>query len=126
MTVQLAASTEVQKAQRRAAMGMSLRNSGHVFALGSGRRLTTPDAYQQLVHRHHNEEADRTANQENETTALMKSPIRNLLRLIVNWIDEKSGLPTMAAISGVITSLTIRASFGITKNCCRTRASDWK
>ncbi len=42
----------------------------------------------------------------NEITALMKSPIRNLLPLIVNSIAEKSGFPTMAAMNGVIRSLT--------------------
>src|ERR1700730_3946109 len=42
----------------------------------------------------------------NEITALMKSPIGNLLPLIVNSIAEKSGFPTMAAMNGVIISLT--------------------
>ena len=36
----------------------------------------------------------------------MKSPIGNWLPLMVNVIAEKSGLPTMAAMSGVIRSLT--------------------
>ena len=40
-----------------------------------------------------------------ETRALMKSPIMNLLPLISKTIAEKSGFPTIAAISGVIRSL---------------------
>ncbi len=36
----------------------------------------------------------------------MKSPIANLLPLIVKAMLEKSGLPTMAAIRGVSKSLT--------------------
>src|SRR5581483_660523 len=42
----------------------------------------------------------------NETSALRKSPIGNLLPLTVKTIAEKSGLPTMAAISGVSRSFT--------------------
>src|ERR1700674_3520869 len=42
----------------------------------------------------------------NDTTALMKSPIRNVLWLTVNAMAEKSGLPKIAAMSGVIRSLT--------------------
>jgi hypothetical protein len=42
----------------------------------------------------------------NETSALIKSPIGNLLPLTVNSIAEKSGFPTMAAINGVIRSFT--------------------
>ena len=36
----------------------------------------------------------------------MKSPTRNLLALISKAIAEKSGLPTMAAMNGVIRSFT--------------------
>ena len=42
----------------------------------------------------------------NEITALMKDPYRNSLWLIVNVSAEKSGLPKMAAISGVRMSAT--------------------
>lgn len=45
----------------------------------------------------------------NEMTLLMKSPIRKALPLMVNWTAEKSGWPPIAAMSGVIKSLT-RAS----------------
>jgi hypothetical protein len=38
----------------------------------------------------------------NETSAFMKSPTGNLVPLTVNSIAEKSGLPMMAAMSGVI------------------------
>ena len=37
----------------------------------------------------------------NATAALMKSPTGNGVPLMVKLIEEKSGLPTMAAISGV-------------------------
>ena len=40
----------------------------------------------------------------NDTSALMKSPIGNWLPLMANEMAEKSGLPTMAAMSGVIRS----------------------
>jgi len=36
MMDRLAANTEAQKARRRAAMGTSLRHSGHVFVAGTG------------------------------------------------------------------------------------------
>ena len=39
-------------------------------------------------------------------TALMKAPYRNLLLLIVNVRPEKSGLPKIAAMSGVRMSAT--------------------
>src|SRR5450759_818224 len=42
----------------------------------------------------------------NATTALTKSPYENLLLLIVNVSEEKSGLPNIAATSGVTRSLT--------------------
>ncbi len=41
-----------------------------------------------------------------ETRALMNSPIRNLLPFTSKAMDEKSGFPTMAAMMGVIRSLT--------------------
>jgi hypothetical protein len=40
----------------------------------------------------------------NATAALMKSPTANRLLLMVKAIAEKSGLPMMAAMSGVIRS----------------------
>src|SRR6266849_1554927 len=42
----------------------------------------------------------------NATSALMKSPYRNLLWLTVKYRPEKSGLPNSAAMKGVIRSLT--------------------
>src|SRR5690349_2302224 len=88
----------VQKAQRLAAMGTSLRHSGHFFVVGSGggpspRRMRAITAFTGTMTKKYTAAAIIT----NETNALKKSPILKLLPLIVNTIAEKSGLPTMAA-----------------------------
>src|SRR5262249_51138658 len=95
-----------QKAHRRAAMGIALRHSGHSLVVGSGgaspRRMRVMSAFIGRTTKKYTAAAIKR----NETIALTKSPSRNLLPLISNWITEKSGFPTSAAINGVIKSLT--------------------
>jgi hypothetical protein len=95
-----------QKAHRLAAIGMALRHSGHSFVVGSGgaspRRTRAISAFMGRTTKKYTA----AAISRNETSALMKSPSKNLLPLTSNCIAEKSGLPTMAAISGVIRSFT--------------------
>src|SRR5258705_11572723 len=103
-------SGEVQKAQRRAAMGTSLRHSGHFLVVGSGaaspRRIRARSRFTGSTTKKYTAAPMRMK----ETSALIKSPIGNLLPLIVNSIAEKSGLPTIAAMRGVIRSLTNAAT----------------
>src|SRR5919108_3414164 len=97
-TDRLYESADVQKAHRRAAIGTSLRHSGHFFVVGSGgaspRRKRAMSAFTGTTTKKYTAAAMRR----NDTSALMKSPIRNLLPLTSKAIVEKSGLPTMAAI----------------------------
>src|SRR5690349_16561832 len=83
-------SGEVQKAQRRAAIATSLRHSGHFLLVGSGaaspRRIRARSVFIGSTMKKYTAAAMRM----NEITALMKSPIGNLLPLIVNSIAEKS------------------------------------
>src|SRR5690348_18472466 len=99
-------SGEVQNAQRRAAIGTSLRHSGHFLVVGSGaaspRRIRARIVFIGSTMKKYTAAAIRI----NETSALIKSPIGNLLPLTENSIVEKSGFPTMAAINGVIRSFT--------------------
>jgi len=107
----------VQKAHRLAAIGMLLRQYGHsrVFATAGVSvlrrfisaltgRITTKKTTAAMI--------------KNETTALMKSPTRNRLWLIVKPIVAKSGLPPMAAISGVMRSLTTHRDRGWFTHVC--------
>jgi hypothetical protein len=95
-----------QCAQRRAAMGITLRHFGHSLVVGSGgaspRRMRAMRAFIGRMTKKYTAAAIRR----NETIALTKSPSRNLLPLTSNWMAEKSGLPTSAAINGGIRSLT--------------------
>src|SRR6478672_8220347 len=79
----------VQKAHRRAAIGTSLRHSGHFLVVGSGaaspRRIRAISVFIGSTMKKYTAAAIRM----NEITALMKSPIGNLLPLIVNSIAEK-------------------------------------
>src|SRR5438874_7739882 len=97
---------QVQKAQRRAAIGTSLRHSGHFLVVGSGatspRRIRARIVFIGSTMKKYTAAAIKM----NETSALIKSPIGNLVPLTVNSIAEKSGFPTMAAINGVIRSFT--------------------
>src|SRR5580692_8291341 len=49
----------------------------------------------------------------NESSALMNEPYRNVLRCTVNVSLEKSGLPAIAATSGVIRSATTAATTAV-------------
>src|SRR3954454_24114699 len=79
-------SGEVQKAQRRAAIGTSLRHSGHFLVVGSGatspRRIRARMVFIGSTMKKYTAAAIRM----NETSALRKSPIGNLLPLTVNSI----------------------------------------
>src|ERR1051326_3157870 len=72
---------EVQNAQRRAAIGTSLRHSGHFFVVGSGatspRRIRARIVFIGSTIKKYTAAAIRM----NETSALIKSPIGNLLPL---------------------------------------------
>src|SRR6476660_3900857 len=95
----------VQKPQRRASMGISLRHSGHFLVVGSAGagalRIRAIKALLGVTTKQYTAAATST----NDTTALMKSPTGNGVPLIVKLIAEKSGLPTIAAIRGVSRSL---------------------
>jgi hypothetical protein len=86
------------------------RNIAETFRTFFGGRVgggfSAPHSGEHRVHRQHDKEIDGGSDQMNETSALIKSPIGNLLPLTVNSIAEKSGFPTMAAINGVIRSFT--------------------
>jgi hypothetical protein len=79
---------------------MALRHSGHSFVVGSGgaspRRTRAISAFMGRITKKYTA----AAISRNETSALMKSPSKNLLPLTSNCIAEKSDLPTMAATSG--------------------------
>ncbi len=82
---------DVQKAQRRAAIGTSLKHSSHFFVVGSvggspRRRRATIALTGTTTNRYTAAEIRRK-----ETTALRKSPIRNVLPLTVSVKAEKSG-----------------------------------
>jgi hypothetical protein len=91
-----------------------MRSNGHIAAafrifirgwIGRG-LAAAAHACERLAHGHHNEERDRDADRDERRQRVMTSPTRNFLLLIVNRIEEKSGLPTMSPRYGVITSLT--------------------
>src|SRR5580704_15803872 len=94
-----------QWAQRFASIGISLRHTGHFLVVGSAgagafrmraiRRFTGVTTKKYTA----------AATSKKETPALTKSPRANMLPLTVNLMAEKSGLPTIAAISGVSRSL---------------------
>src|SRR5688500_5135241 len=70
-------SVDVQKAQRRAAIGTSLRHSGHFFVVGSGgaspRLKRAVSVFTGTITKKYTAAAMRR----NATSALMKSPTRN-------------------------------------------------
>src|SRR5579863_1680992 len=90
-----------QCAQRLASIGISLRHSGHFFVVGSAgagalriraiRRFTGVTTKKYTA----------AATNRKDTPAFTKSPMANMLPLTVNLMAEKSGFPTIAAISGV-------------------------
>jgi hypothetical protein len=86
-------SGEVQKAQRRAATGTSLRHSGHFLVVGSEatspRRIRAGIVFIGSTMKKYTAAA--VAIRMNETSALIKSSIGNSLPLTVNSIAEKSG-----------------------------------
>ena len=84
----------MQNAHRRAAMGTSLKHSGHFFVVGSDggspRARRAAMAFTGTTTKKYTAAEIRT----NESNALMKSPIRNWLPFTVKVIAEKSGCPT--------------------------------
>jgi len=89
----------VQKAHRLAAIGMLLRQYGHsrVFARAG---VSVLRRFISALTGRTTKKKTTAAIIRNETTALMKSPTRKRLWLIVKPIAAKSGLPPMAAIRG--------------------------
>src|SRR5579863_10315938 len=94
-----------QCAQRLASMGISLRHSGHFLVVGSAGagalRMRAIRRFTGVTTKKYTAAATNT----NETPALTKSPMANMLPLLVNLMAEKSGFPTIAAIGGVSRSL---------------------
>src|SRR5262245_601366 len=82
-------SGDVQKRQRPAAIGTSLKHSGHCLVVGSGgaspRFARAISAFTGTMTKKYTAIAIRR----NEISALTNCPIRNLLPLIVNAIAEK-------------------------------------
>ncbi len=97
---------DVQKAQRRAAIGTVLKHSGQAFVVGSGGAC--PLRTRAIKYLAEGQQRNRLLpiSRANEITAFANSPMRNLLPLTVKKIFEKSGFPTAAAMIGVIKSLT--------------------
>src|SRR3978361_859660 len=95
----------VQKAQRVAASGMLLTQYGHsrVFAMTG---VSVLRIFISALTGRTTKKKTTAAMIRNETMALMKSPTRKRLWLLVKPSAEKSGLPPIAAMSGVIRSLT--------------------
>src|SRR5207249_3648006 len=96
---------DVQKAQRRASMGISLRHSGHFLVVGSiggCLRARETSALTGVTTKKYTA----AATSRKARAALMKSPYRKVLLLTVKLSAEKSGFPTSAAINGVRRSLT--------------------
>src|SRR5690242_13947890 len=86
----------VQKAQRRAAMGISLRHSGHFFVVGSG---GASPLFRRAVQAFIGATINRytaIAIITKEISALRKAPYMILLLLMVTLRLEKSGLPPIA------------------------------
>src|SRR5579862_7494984 len=102
----LHATTDVQKAQRFAAIGILLRHSGQFFSVGSAGFSPRRNRAMIVFTGNTTNTYTAVAIKRNETSAFKKSPTMNLLPFIVKLISEKSGLPTRAAMSGVIKSFT--------------------
>ena len=93
----------MQNAHRRASIGISLRHSGHFFVVGSAGgslRARCISAFTGLT----TKKKTATAIATKAITALMKSPYLNVLLWMVNVSAEKSGLPMIAAMIGVMRS----------------------
>src|SRR6187401_2953490 len=101
---------DVQKRQRFAAIGTSLKHSGHCLIAGSGGAAPRLARATRVFTGTITKKYTAIAISRNDTSALMNSPMRNLLPLIVNVIAEKSGTCTIAAMSGVSRSLTSAAT----------------
>src|SRR6185312_4296705 len=97
---------EVQNLQRRAAIGTSLKHSGHFFVVGSGGVSPRRTRASRVFIGRTTKKYTAAAIKMNENSAFTKSPIRNVLLFRTSLIPEKSGAPTIAAISGVIRSFT--------------------
>src|ERR1700687_2555326 len=86
-------------------MGTSLRHSGHFLVVGSAGagalRMRAIKALIGVTTKKYTAAATST----NDTTALTKSPTGNGVPLMAKLMEEKSGLPTSAAMSGVSKSL---------------------
>ena len=98
-----AVTSDVQKAHRRAATGMSLRHSGHSCVSGFVSSLGTKfSRFISAVSGTTTAKKTTVATMRNETSALRNEPYLNVEWLRVNVRLAKLGLPKMAAISGVI------------------------
>src|SRR5580692_1207945 len=90
-----------QCAQRLASMGISLRHSGHFLVVGSAGagalRIRATRRFTGVTTKKYTA----AATSRKDTPALTKSPMANMLPLMVNLMAEKSGFPTIAAINGV-------------------------
>src|SRR5512135_1052346 len=95
----------VQKAQRRAPIGISLKHSEHFRVVGSAGGSFRALAIRALIGST-TKKYMAPAMIRNDSRALMNSPYRNLLPLIVNVKAEKSGCLTSAAMNGVSKPLT--------------------
>src|SRR6266700_225699 len=104
--LQGAISTDLQKAQRRAATGISLRHSGHFLLVGStGAALRAARAFNAFIGatrvKYTAAEISRKAKR-----AFRNAPYEMTAPCSVTWNAEKSGLPATAEISGVIMLVT--------------------
>ncbi len=91
--------SEPQKAHLRAPCGISLRHSGHCLVSGSAPRARRSAS---LFIGATTTKYTAAATSRNVMSALMNRPYLKMLPLIENARPEKSGLPKIAAISGVI------------------------
>jgi hypothetical protein len=95
--------SEPQNLQRRASKGISLRHSGHFRVVGSAGGSFRDRAMRALTG--FTTKKNKTAAMRIKAmTTLIKSPYLKTLLFTVNVRAEKSGLPKMAAIRGVMRS----------------------
>jgi hypothetical protein len=81
------------------------------LVVGVGSDFSAPHSGENRVYRQHMKKYTAAAIRMNETNALIKSPIGNLLPLIVNSIAEKSGFPVIARQRSI--SASAASKFGM-------------
>ncbi len=86
-------------------MGITLKHSGHFLVVGSTGFCFLVKEISLFMGRT-TKKYITAALIRNDIKAFRKSPIMNLLLLIVKYIEEKLGFPPIAAINGVMRSLT--------------------